>query len=38
MTHEYGKDSRGSYTAYVEAVNALTRSGVGSASVRIIRR
>jgi minor extracellular serine protease Vpr len=38
VTHEYGKDSRGTYTAYVEAVNALTRSGVGSASVRIIRR
>jgi minor extracellular serine protease Vpr len=38
VTHEYGKDSRGTYTVYVEAVNTLTRSGVGSASVRIIRR
>jgi hypothetical protein len=38
VTHEYGRGSRGMYTAYVEAVNALTRSGVASASVRIIRR
>jgi hypothetical protein len=38
VTHEYGKGSRGTYTAYVEAVNALTRSGVASATVRIIRR
>jgi subtilisin family serine protease len=38
VTHEYGKGSRGTYTAYVEATNALTRTGVGSASVRIIRR
>jgi subtilase family protein/PA domain-containing protein/PKD domain-containing protein len=38
VTHEYGKGSRGTYTAYVEAVNALTRSNIASASVRIIRR
>ena len=37
VTHEYGKGSRGTYTVNVEAVNALTRSGVASASVRIIR-
>jgi subtilisin family serine protease len=38
VTHEYGKGSRGTYTAYVEAVNDLTRSGVGSATVTIRRR
>ena len=38
VLHEYGKGSRGTYTAHVEAVNALTRTGVASASVRIIRR
>jgi hypothetical protein len=38
VTHEYGKGSRGTYTTYVQAVNALTRSGLASASVRIIRR
>ena len=38
VTHEYGKGSRGTYTAYVEAVNALTRTGVGSATVTIKRR
>ena len=37
VTHEYGKGSRGTYTAHVEAVNALTRSGVAAATVRIIR-
>ena len=38
VTHEYGKGSRGTYTAYVEATNALTRTGVGSATVTIKRR
>jgi hypothetical protein len=38
VTHEYGKDSRGTYTVHVEAVNALTRSGVASTSVTIKRR
>ena len=38
VTHDYGKGSRGTYTAYVEAVNALTRTGVAPATVRIIRR
>ena len=38
VNHEYGKGSRGTYTVHVEAVNALTRSGVAAASVRIIRR
>jgi PKD repeat protein len=37
-THVYDKGSRGTYTAYVEAVNALTRSNVASATVRVIRR
>ena len=37
VTHEYGKGARGTYTVYVQAVTELTRSGVGSASVRIIR-
>ena len=37
VTHEYGKDSRGTYNAHVEAVNTLTRSGVATATVRIIR-
>jgi PKD repeat protein len=37
VTHEYGKDSRGTYVAHVEAVNALTRSGLATATV-IIRR
>ena len=38
VTHDYGKGSRGTYTAYVEAVNALTRSGVASTTVTITRR
>ena len=38
VTHEYGKGARGSYTVNVQAVTELTRSGVGSASVTIIRR
>lgn len=38
VTHEYGKGSRGTYTAYVEAVNDLTRTNVAAAMVRIIRR
>jgi hypothetical protein len=38
VRHEYNKGSRGTYIAYVEAVNALTRSNVASATVRIIRR
>ena len=38
VTHEYGKGSRGTYTARVEAVTALDRSGLGTTSVRIIRR
>jgi hypothetical protein len=37
VTHEYGKDSRGTYEAHVEAVNALSRSGVATATV-IVRR
>ena len=37
VTHEYGKDSRGTYVANVEAVNALTRSGVATATVTIRR-
>jgi minor extracellular serine protease Vpr len=37
-THEYGKNARGTYTVHVEAVTELTRSGVGSTSVRISRR
>jgi Subtilase family/PKD domain len=37
ITHEYGKDARGTYVVTVEAVNALTRSGVATATV-IIRR
>jgi PKD domain len=37
VTHEYGKGARGTFTVNVEAVDALTRSGVASASVRIIR-
>ena len=38
ITHDYGKGSRGTYTVNVQAVNALTRSGVGSATVTIRRR
>jgi hypothetical protein len=38
VTHDYGKGARGTYTAHVEAVSALTRSGVASATVRIVRR
>ena len=38
VTHDYGKGSRGTYTRHVEAVNALTRSGVASATVTIKRR
>jgi hypothetical protein len=38
VTHEYGKGSRGTYDAHVEAVNALTRSGVATAAVTIRRR
>jgi PKD repeat protein len=38
VTHDYGKNARGTYTVYVEAVNALTRSGVGATSVTIRRR
>ena len=38
VNHDYSKGSRGTYTAYVEAVNALTRSNVAAATVRIIRR
>jgi subtilisin family serine protease len=38
VTHEYGKGARGTYTVNVQAVTELTRSGVGSASVTIIRR
>jgi subtilisin family serine protease len=37
VTHEYGKDARGTYTVNVEAVNALTRSGVATATVTIRR-
>ncbi|HEX7222779.1 MAG TPA: S8 family serine peptidase, partial [Candidatus Limnocylindrales bacterium] len=37
VLHEYGKGSRGTYTANVEAVTELTRTNVASASVRIIR-
>ena len=37
VSHDYGKGSRGTYDANVEAVNALTRSGVASASVTIRR-
>ena len=37
VTHEYGKGARGAYTVYVQAVTELMRSGVGSASVRVIR-
>jgi hypothetical protein len=38
VTHEYGKGSRGTYEAHVEATNALTRTGVASATVTIRRR
>ena len=38
VKHEYGKGSRGTYVAYVEAKNTLTRTGVGSATVTIKRR
>jgi hypothetical protein len=37
VTHEYGKSSRGTYEAHVEAVNALTRSGVATATVIIYK-
>jgi hypothetical protein len=37
VTHEYGKGARGTYVAHVEAVNALSRSGVATATV-VIRR
>ena len=37
VSHDYGKGSRGTYDVNVEAVNALTRSGVASASVTIRR-
>jgi subtilisin family serine protease len=37
VSHEYGKGSRGTFVATVEAVNALTRSGVATATV-VIRR
>ena len=37
VSHDYGKGSRGTYDAHVQAVNALTRSGVASASVTIKR-
>jgi hypothetical protein len=35
VSHDYGWDARGRYAARVEAVNALTRTGVGSTSVKI---
>jgi len=38
VSHDYGKGARGTYTANVEAVNALTRSGVATATVAIVRR
>ncbi|HXH33863.1 MAG TPA: PKD domain-containing protein [Plantibacter sp.] len=38
VSHEYGKGSRGTYEAHVEAVNALTRTGVATATVTIRRR
>ena len=38
VLHEYGKGSRGTYAANVEAVNELTRTGVASAIVTIRRR
>jgi Subtilase family/PKD domain/PA domain len=37
VAHEYGKGGRGTYTVNVEAVDALTRTNVASASIRIIR-
>jgi len=37
-SHDYGKGSRGTYDAHVQAVNELTRSGVASATVTIKRR
>lgn len=36
VTHTYG--SRGTYTVYVEAVDGLTRSGVGTATVTIRKK
>jgi hypothetical protein len=38
VAHDYGKGARGTFTVHVEAVNALTRSGVGTTSVTITRR
>ena len=37
VKHEYGKGSRGTYVAHVEAQNTLTRTGVATATV-VIRR
>ena len=37
VTHDYGKGARRTYTVHVEAVNALTRSGVGTTTVTIKR-
>ena len=37
VTHEYGKGSRGTYEALVEATNALTRTGVATATVVVKR-
>ena len=37
VSHDYGKGSRGTYDAHVQAVNELTRSGVASATVTIKR-
>lgn len=33
--HDYGRHARGRFTARVEAVNALTRSGIATTSVRM---
>ena len=37
-THEYGKAARGTYSVRVEAIDALTRTGVGTTTVTILRR
>ena len=35
VTYDYGKRARGRFTTYVEAASTLTRSGVGSTSVKL---
>jgi PKD repeat protein len=38
ISHEYGKGARGSYSVRVQAVDSLTRSGLATTTVTILRR